>query len=534
MRTPIGVVDERGITDVYGTGGSVRHSGAISKNNPYYSSLMMASNNQDKDALYELAIQWEADNANLQEQREYDRKVLEEQREYDSPLSQVQRAREAGINMDLTGGSGSGSGVSSGSSAQLTPREIDDQTGQTKFKNSYDTANTVFNGINTAANVIGVLTSGATQLMDGISKLRLLGSQRELVEAQTNEISSLLSGKKFDQTTRQISMLSGMLHNGFKDEDSTALYDMYGIDENERAGYNNAIRMIHERPEVLSAWQENEIGNRASSKRSEVYNSEYFSRIIPAVAQAEESSVNNRLYISLIEESLNRILSMDPDYASNQAESLEKTAELGVKHAEQAYREFTNYCNSYGERIDYAASRCKDIDNELSSYDLKKGIYHYTKNGQKYARKMAEADYGYVDSLKDTRMLITYGAANDMMIFTNALNNFSRQAYLKSEMINKSTGELLTLNGRQSIAQFTQGMFGDVINGVKSGGDIVKDAVTTVGNIFAMIYGMKAAGTLSNANNSFATPKYVGGTTFDVGYSTTTGMIPIYQSPYSR
>ena len=157
---PIGSVPVR----VVGKHGKVRHAGFFSTNNPYALQINPATSNQDKDALYEKAVNWEADRANLLEQREYD-----------DPVNQAARERRAGINPDLQGSGGSG-GVSSGSSA------VQPQTqGQTKFNNAYDNTDKVLSGIDTAASAISAFTSGYTGIVTSLDTLFTLPSISSLV-----------------------------------------------------------------------------------------------------------------------------------------------------------------------------------------------------------------------------------------------------------------------------------------------------------------------------------------------------------------
>lgn len=167
---PIGSVP----IQVVGTGGKVRHAGTFSNTNPFAAQIAAATNNQDRDALYEKAVNWEADRANL-----------EEQREYDDPVNQVARQRAAGINPDLAGSGGSG-GVSSGSSA------VQPQTqGATKMSNSYDNTQIALDGINTAMNVVqtcGGFALAGQQFFEAVStfptRKNILQNQEKLTNTQ--------------------------------------------------------------------------------------------------------------------------------------------------------------------------------------------------------------------------------------------------------------------------------------------------------------------------------------------------------------
>lgn len=167
---PIGSVP----IQVIGSGGKVRHAGTFSNTNPYAAQIAAATNNQDRDALYERAINWESDRA-----------ALLEQREYDDPVNQVARQRAAGINPDIAGAGGS---VSSGSSA------VQPQTqGQTKMSNAYDNTQMALDGVNTAMNVVqtvGGFALAAEQFFEAVStfptRRNILKNQESLTTTQAN------------------------------------------------------------------------------------------------------------------------------------------------------------------------------------------------------------------------------------------------------------------------------------------------------------------------------------------------------------
>lgn len=169
---PIGSVP----IQVIGSGGKVRHAGTFSSTNPYAAQIAAATTNQDRDAIYEKAINWEADRA-----------ALLEQREYDDPVNQVARQRAAGINPDLAGAGGSG-GVSSGSAA------VQPQTqGQTKMSNAYDNTQMALDGVNTAMNVVqtvGGFALAGQQFFEAVStfptRRNILKNQESLTSTQAN------------------------------------------------------------------------------------------------------------------------------------------------------------------------------------------------------------------------------------------------------------------------------------------------------------------------------------------------------------
>lgn len=481
MQTPIGVVDERGITNVYGSLGSVRHSGAISKNNPYYSSLMMASNNQDKDALFELAIQWEADNANLQEQRAYDRSVLEEQRDYDSPLSQVQRAREAGINMDLSGSSGVGSGVGN-SSAQLAQREIDDQTGQTKFKNAYDTANTVFNGINSASSLITSLTGAYSGVINGLSQLKILPSQIKLNEAQAGlatsqagEISSLLDGRKksidLDNTSRymeQIGKLQSLLSVGFRDEEASSLFDTIGIPDDQRASLMKSIRGVHERPEILGQWQRDQLGERQSRFANQIFNDGVVEEFTKLAKDIEFNELQFSFASSVLKNSIQKALVDDPTYATNAITAEKNQMSIGAVNSNVALQ------NAY-----------KDAQAWSELWDEKKKMVKLAQENMFEIKKKALADGKWTDeelgnynAAWSKYQALRGGLSNEFHNMRNYFIEVLQKRYEREQMMNDN-GEMRNIDLIGKANYFSKFTFDDAYESKESIGAVVKDWIST-------------------------------------------------------
>lgn len=265
-----------------------RHTGQYSKNNPYFDQMRLAQDKQDIDALYELAIQWEADYANRQMQLEENRAILEEQRQYDSPVEQIARQRAAGINPDLEGSSGGSS--SSGSSAQLANPGMADQTGQTKFSNQYDNAHLVFEGINTASNLVGALAGGVSGIMNAVSNMKILPSQILLNEAnaglssaKANEITELLAGKKegvrlsniaqgiqnSTATLQQLALFADLIDPNTPDmaPHLTAL----GIPEAQIPAYTDMIKQMHANPKMREQYAKAEVGAKWSEAENALY-----------------------------------------------------------------------------------------------------------------------------------------------------------------------------------------------------------------------------------------------------------------------
>lgn len=194
LTNPIGSVPPLEINDnvydIYGRGGSLRHTGEFSSDNPYLRNLLFAHKNQDKDALYEMAVKWEAQRAQDEWQLGVNREILEEQRAYDDPSAVLARQRKAGLNPDLAGAS-SGASAGGSSSMPYTAPDSPDIQNTTKFSNAYDKTQQVLGTISTITQVVEAVGSlvGSFTLLP--SQLRISNAQADLAEGTLDSAKSL-------------------------------------------------------------------------------------------------------------------------------------------------------------------------------------------------------------------------------------------------------------------------------------------------------------------------------------------------------
>lgn len=353
-------------TVVRGTGGKVRHRGEFSEDNPYLAQLEAASNNQDKDALYELAIQWQADRANLLEQREYD-----------DPVNQIKRQRAAGINPDIAGSNGAG-GTSAGSSAQIA-----DQTGQTKFSNKYDNINNTLNGVNTAVNAIGTFVGAYGTIADSITKFKSLPSQiasneagANLANAQAGEINSLLSGKKKSldlgnalQFIDTIGGLSSIIAPDADDESFNNLVASAGIPEAERAGAISAIKSAQQNPEFLQNYKNNILAERQAQAELEHYTSEVFSTLVEEQLQLEQMGLDFNIMQQSIANKVKTFLYHSPEYQENLADIEMMGAQLGAENLELAKEQLKRDFNAYGSHLNAIVEGIQQLESRNAQFD---------------------------------------------------------------------------------------------------------------------------------------------------------------------
>lgn len=491
---------------VYGTGGTARHNGYFSSNNPYFSQLQIANNNQDKDALYELAIQWEADYANRQIQLDENKKILDEQREYDSPLAQVQRAREAGINPDLEG---SGSLGSSGSQAQLANPGMADQTGQSKFSNKYDNTALVFEGINTAAGTISALSSSVGTIMNAVSNLKTMPSQIALNEAnaglsdaKANEINELLDSKKEGQL---ISNEAGNLQNigaGIKnatdtlsflaevsnlidpsaDDDTLMPYlNSLGVPEANQLPFRDIIRQMHANPQMRDKYAKAEL----SARWSETENAQYTDGIVAEMTEMDYKITYEQKHwqyeTTNLKNKISAALNTDTFVertVSNEMESLLLQGEtLGVKHDEVALvsQQLKNDTEAYLNSLKDRAATLEEMD---------KTIEYLQKSGKQTPYVKAQIDRIRAEKIALRGML----SSEFNQIKTHYLIT-AQQLYNNSTLLN-SNSNVLDEGKRSKPNFFSDVTFNDLIYHTRTPGQIANQWVNT---------GISAAGVVVDA-----------------------------------
>lgn len=479
---------------VYGEGGKARHQGNFSNSNPYFEQLMLANNNQDKDALYELAIQWEADYANLNEQREYNQGVLEEQRQYDSPVNQIARARAAGINPDLEGSSGS---TSSGSGAQMQLPQMADQTGQTKFSNQYDNASLVMEGINTAANVVSTFTSGFSSIISSLDTLKTLPSrtalneaQASLGQAQANEINELLPGKKEGQklanTGQSLYNISRGISNSTATLQQLAQFSQLiapdtadmaphlralGVEEAQIAPYTDLIKQMHANPEMRDKYAKAELSAKWSEEENTQYTTDLVGRMVSSAIKIKEQELQFQEDFTAVQSRVQAILANDPNYTKNQGELIIKDSKQARDQQDFAIQMFQRDVATYGENIQDIAWSIKRSQSTINDI--------YKKAGAE-KRNLTPVEKATVEDLQTTiRQMRVLGSQQIQQLY-GLEKHANRLKFYSEDRINPQTGESEPLTSLQRHNIESRIVFDDVLTDVRTGTDVAIDVTSRV------------------------------------------------------
>lgn len=503
---PVGSVVERNLEaslprsssssyQVVGKGGRVRHTGEFSDDNAAFQQLRVASNNKDKDALFERAVNWELEQAKLREQRAYDeslrdeerafaRDVLEEQREYDSPIAQVARQRAAGINPDISGSGGSS--TSSGSSTQMQIPDTQSLAApqlqaQSKFNNAYDNTSQVFEGINTAVNVIGTFVGGYSQIADSIIKFRELPSRisgntaaANLQSAKANEISELLSGKKvrqnfdnvgitIDNASKVLSVLGNMGDFLTSDSDIVPMLTAMGIDNSQHDAYQSAFAEMMKTPTKQAKQAKDVVDNRRAQAEREYFTSDYFNKIIEQSAQLEELSLDFAVAKQKVDTSIAQLI-QNSGYAQNMAESAILDAENSQQQQELIHKQIKHDMLAFGRGIENLKKQAVRMMQRRA--EIKKNAF---------GRSLQAMEQQELDYINDALPMIQTLGTQQLGAVFGISRELSRREFLlnNNPTYNPDTGETSSLTGEDNFMQVYNVSFGDIISGAKSTWDII-------------------------------------------------------------
>ena len=480
LTNPVGSVPFQ----VIGEGGSTRHAGSFYTNNPYLEQLRVAKGNEDKDALYERAVEWNADYYNLLEQRKYDKGVLDEQREYDSPIQQAIRAREAGINMDLGSAGNGGNGISS-SNAQLAQREIKDQTAQTKFMNAYDNTQIVFEGINTAANLVSSIAGGYGTIMQGISTMMQLPSvirsnnaQADLYGVQANEIDSMLSGKKkaqdLDNSERYMNQIGKLatayLQPNFTDEEGTNLLTTMGIDPSEHARFMESVRGVHNNPKLLEEYNANQLAARQARIRNMMFDEGTVTKMVDLAKQSELMTLQFKYADNALMASVSSALLSDESYTENLIDT-ELQSALGNKtQATVQTQNMLKDAESWGRLWDEKMAMCKQ-----AKYDLEQIKKLALTDGKWTAEELSNYNTAWINYMR-----VRDGLSTEFNQMRGAFIEVLQKRFERERMIN-GDGSLKNMDFIGALNYFSSMNFDNNFEMLPSGGEIVRNWIGTAG-----------------------------------------------------
>lgn len=461
--------------EIRGKGGSLRHRMSISADNPYLPQLESANNNQDKDALYERAIDWEANRDQYDYELQKNREILEEQREYDNPVNQVARQRKAGINPDLAGSSGSGSG--SGSSATMAVPTQADVTAATSFSNKYDNIDKVFAGIDTVVSAVGAITSsvGAVNgLFEAIStfgirrnileseasgaaaQAQLLGTQAALQDAT---FESDVSSKRLVNIERNIGLLgqlSELITPETSNEDAISILDALGINTSEHTALMRGLDLFRKSPAFQDRYNRQKLSLEQSKGMLPVFGvSEFWTQLSDFQGKLQLSQAENEFYISEFAK-LVTTLTSTPENAQNIATAEITSNAANVEEMKIRKEQATSTINAILNNITYrrkfyddSVKRATELDKDYKKAKGQSKEYIGTALVKEQMMQMQ------LMSLSNSELTQIYNLANDA----------GKRRFLYATTSSMGNGVPKPLFDTKREQFFSSYMFGDIPSG---------------------------------------------------------------------
>lgn len=308
---------------------------SLSSNNPMLGFLYQAHNKTDYKRILTQAIQWEANlNKNALEM-ENTRALRDEQRQYDDYLSQVQRMRGAGLNPDLLGVSGSGSGGGSGVSAPAM-----DGTDLTDLSTPIEQAQAASGVISSVASLGDMLTGGISSITDTIQSIKnfdnvlrsssaeagIAESQEELfrstlpiqkAEASLGLASKLASIYPFDKDDKGASVLPTL-------EQVSSFAKKFGIDD---PAFNDLLFDVIGNPRYQSLYDD--LQHNANQSRANVISRtfDYYHKISERQKQIDLINADSAFYLGQFESNFNQLLS-ESGIAQKEVANMEKEQDV--------------------------------------------------------------------------------------------------------------------------------------------------------------------------------------------------------------
>ena len=466
-----------------------KHSGSFSANNPYFKQLDRAGSRSDEDALFELAVKWEAEQAGYQQERADKFADLQEQRAYDDPSAVVSRNRRAGINSDLVGasgavGSGSGSGVTADMPSLNTPTE-----NTSKFSNAYDSTSLIINSISAVGNLFSSLSSVGSTIINGVTSLSMLPIHRKAGKL-ANDLSEMVNPLIVDNTKKQGDLLdtqitgqnkansrshfamlndslkltdylSQLIPDGTSDVDSSNILSALGFNSDEIPRFQNLLKQRYTNPH-FKAWYENSV---AAERQATSYNKVYTNSVIERSFELKNDLdvATNQLSIAQAEFA-NRVqtfLNTD-EYASDVAD-LTKTEtnvskqRLGyesdaIAFADQQLERDVDAFISQLEYLKQAKAKSQSILDSLSAKDTLTGFEQAVYDTEE--QRILLYDQLGSQYLGDAKIMVQNAIANTYHVNQNHL---SQAGYSTFVGVGITPGYPNFFNDRISFTEFSKG-----------------------------------------------------------------------------
>lgn len=442
---PIGSIP----TQVIGTGGSVRHAGNFTPDNPYAAQIAAATNNKDRDALYERAIAWQADRANLLEQREYD-----------NPVNQVARQRAAGINADLAGSGGS---TSSGSAAvqpqTVATSEFSNVSGN--IADGVSIAQTVFQGIESVMSGLNLFTSA----MNGINSYReakkTFESRQKIVDNQATitGVEADIAEDTKDSTIKSRNSLNGinvansllsqaidiasMFTPNMSEDDKLSLCESLGYDKEQSKNLVSAVSALNKTPQFQDLHNRRQMLLNESEGQKGHYTTKYYSDMSGFNVQFNLDVAEMNAHTAKFNKLVNSLTQTDTN-ASNIAEAEKLSNANDVERNRVVKNELKSIVNSIDKKLQYRATLVNKLAAEKEALEKK-----YQKTGNtffdKYLPPMPPEVEARIDAIEQQISTIETRSNSDLDALYQVAAQFASTRYLSTQTTNSYGGATSTI-----------------------------------------------------------------------------------------
>ena len=397
------------------------HYGDFTDNNPHYQQMKANPNmpRQDIDALYSRAVEWQANYYSTLEQRDYA-----------DPMNEIQRQRRAGYNPDLAGASG----VSSGSSGTSSGASVPASSSDVSFSNRYENASTIFQGVQTACNVVNTIASFGTATIDAVEKVRTMPSRVSLANTQAyvadqakDEIVQSQSLSNVNDRLGLVNQLSAFFTPDSTAEDYVNILGALGFSGEEIPGYERSIREYHTNPAYKAYYEDNVKRLNDLSAYNAVYTTDVQNELYEGTLFVQRSDNNLARLNSQIQTSLSTYLA-DNGYGTEVAENMLSSSQLEGKQLEFSRARLDRDIKAFSDTLSMLKQEIKRVRGRINEI---------RDNAQKEHRAITPSEQLEIDTLANlSSQMLTLGSSHLSEFFT-LVDNVNAITYQNEELFGK-------------------------------------------------------------------------------------------------
>lgn len=360
-------------------------AGRYRKDNPYLRQIQFATTKQDYQAARELAVKWEGSRADVEYANEETRNLRDEDREYNDPSSRIARERAAGINSDLSGGTGSSSS-GTGTSSSHTGAQASPVSNTVPFASAAATYDRTLNGIRTGLEVVSTIVSVVQGGVNLFKSFKTFGNE---VSASTSNAQLLSDAAEVSDVTKPARIaqgisegwdLTGLLAEGldgtkqYTDDDLRAYISDY-IGEDKDDAQLRKLRRYMSSPSQqdwynkrkLAALESGAMYNKLPldfhNKRAETYYKLEERRMVFDDLKSQYDQIFAEAFFT--EENAE----LSASNSSQQLSNLDKSLDLQSDAIDQSKEEFKRYLLQYASALEQMSKEVQRIDAEIAELD---------------------------------------------------------------------------------------------------------------------------------------------------------------------